>query len=57
MSPAKYRSALPNRVIRTCLHETVEMELRNDREVLVKPTLMNWEKTNIQFSNHGDVKG
>jgi hypothetical protein len=35
----------------------VEMELGNDREVLVKPTLMNWEKTNVQFDGNGDVKG
>jgi len=39
------------------VNETVEMELGYDREVLVKPTLMNWEKTNIQFDNPGDVKG
>lgn len=39
------------------VNETVEMELGQDREVLVKPTLMNWEKTNIQFDGHGDVKG
>ena len=39
------------------VNETVEMELGHDREVLVKPTLMNWEKTNVQFDNHGDAKG
>ncbi len=39
------------------VNETVEMELGNDREVLVKPTLMNWEKTNVQFDNRGNVKG
>jgi len=39
------------------VNETVEMELGNDREVLLKPTLLNWEKTNIQFDNNGDVKG
>jgi len=39
------------------VNETVEMELGQDREVLVKPTLMNWEKSNIQFDGHGDVKG
>ncbi len=33
------------------------MELGNDREVLVKPTLMNWEKTNVQFDGNGNVKG
>jgi len=37
--------------------EFVEMELGNDLEVLVKPRLMNWEKSNVQFDNKGDVKG
>jgi hypothetical protein len=39
------------------VNESVEMELGSDREVLVKPTLMNWEKTNLQFDGRGDVKG
>jgi hypothetical protein len=39
------------------VNETVEMELGNDREVLVKPTLMNWEKTNLQFDQNRNVKG
>ena len=39
------------------VNETVEMELGTDREVLVKPTLMNWEKTNLQFDQNGNVKG
>jgi len=39
------------------VNEAVEMELGNDREVLVKPTLMNWEKTNLQFDGNGSVKG
>jgi hypothetical protein len=39
------------------VNETVEMELGHDREVLVKPTLMNWEKTNLQFDQWGNVKG
>jgi hypothetical protein len=39
------------------VNESVEMELGADREVLVKPTLMNWEKTNHQFDQRGDVKG
>jgi hypothetical protein len=39
------------------VNETVEMELGNDREVLVKPALMNWEKTNLQFDQWGNVKG
>ena len=37
--------------------ETVELELGNDREVLIKPTLMNWVKTDLRFDTHGDVKG
>jgi hypothetical protein len=39
------------------VNETVEMELGNDLEVLVKPTLTNWEKTNLQFDGNGNVKG
>jgi hypothetical protein len=39
------------------VNETVEMELGHDREVLVKPSLMNWEKTNLQFDQNRNVKG
>jgi hypothetical protein len=39
------------------VNETVEMELGNDREVLVKPKLMNWVKTEMAFDNYGNVKG
>jgi hypothetical protein len=39
------------------VNETVELELGNDREVLVKPTLMNWVKTDLAFDNNGNVKG
>ena len=39
------------------VNETVEMELGNDREVLVKPRLMNWVKTDMAFDNDGNVKG
>ncbi len=39
------------------VNETVEMELGSDLEVRVKPTLMNWEKTNLQFNGKGDVRG
>jgi hypothetical protein len=37
--------------------ETVDLELGPDREVRVKPTLMNWEKTEIRLDERGDVKG
>lgn len=37
--------------------ETVEMELGHDREVLVKPVLMNWEKTDLRFNTNGDLSG
>ena len=37
--------------------ETVEMELGNDAEVLVKPTLMNWVKSDLAFDQNGNVKG
>ena len=39
------------------VNEFVEMELGHDQEVLVKPTLMNWEKTDLWFDNQGDVQG
>jgi hypothetical protein len=37
--------------------EEVEMKLGNDQEVLCKPTLMNWEKTDIHFDGNGAVTG
>jgi hypothetical protein len=39
------------------INETVEMELGNDREVLVKPKLIDWVKTDMAFDNYGNVKG
>jgi hypothetical protein len=39
------------------VNENVEMELGADREVLVKPTLVNWVKTDLDFDNRGNVKG
>ncbi len=39
------------------IDEFVEMELGNDQEVLVKPTMMNWVKTDLAFDNNGNVKG
>ena len=39
------------------INEAVEMELGPDREVLVKPALMNWVKQDISFDNNGNVKG
>ncbi|MEY2410438.1 MAG: hypothetical protein QOF48_3108 [Verrucomicrobiota bacterium] len=39
------------------VNESVEMELGADREVIVKPTLMNWNKTDLSFDNNGNVKG
>ena len=37
--------------------ETVELELGNDAEVLVKPTLMDWVKAELAFDGNGNVKG
>jgi hypothetical protein len=37
--------------------EQVEMELGNDQEVMIKPALMNWEKTDIRFDKDGSVVG
>ena len=39
------------------INESVELELGPDKEVLVKPTLMNWEKANLAFDGNGNVKG
>lgn len=39
------------------IDEFVELELGNDREVLVKPALMDWQKTNFQFDNRRNVSG
>jgi hypothetical protein len=39
------------------INEFVELELGNDREVLVKPALMNWVKTDITYDANGNVKG
>jgi hypothetical protein len=39
------------------IDEIVEMELGRDQEVLVKPRLMNWEKTDLRFDQDGNVKG
>jgi hypothetical protein len=35
----------------------VELELGNDQEVSVKPVLMDWQKTDVQFDNKGNVTG
>ncbi len=37
--------------------EKVEMEFGADREVMVQPKLMNWEKVDIQFDQRGNVIG
>ena len=39
------------------VNESVELELGTDLEVMVKPTLMDWEKLNVAFDNRGNVKG
>jgi hypothetical protein len=39
------------------VNEQVELELGNDQEVMVKPVLTNWVKTDLQFDNNGNVKG
>ena len=39
------------------INEEVELELGADQEVLIKPTLMNWEKTDIRFDKDGQVAG
>ena len=39
------------------INEAVEMELGNDLEVLVKPVLKDWTKTEIKFDANGNVVG
>ncbi len=39
------------------INEFVELELGHDLEVSVKPVLMDWQKTNLQFDNRGNVIG
>jgi hypothetical protein len=39
------------------VNEQVELELGNDVEVMVKPALVNWIKTDLQFDQRGNVKG
>jgi hypothetical protein len=39
------------------VNETVELELGSDRELLVRPVLMNWVKTDLAFDPDGNVKG
>jgi hypothetical protein len=39
------------------INEFVEMELGNDREVTVKPQMMDWQKTSLQYDDNGNVKG
>jgi len=39
------------------INEAVELELGHDLEVSVKPALMDWQKTDLQFDQQGNVKG
>ncbi len=39
------------------VNEFVELELGNDQEVSVKPTMMDWQKIDISFNALGDVIG
>jgi hypothetical protein len=39
------------------VQETVDLELGNDQEVMVKPVQMNWEKLDVRFDQQGNVKG
>ena len=39
------------------IDEVVELELGNDQEVLVKPTLLNWTRTDVSFDGQGNVSG
>ena len=37
--------------------EQVELELGADRTIIVKPTLLDWQKTNLQFDQWSNVAG
>jgi len=37
--------------------EQVELELGNDREIMVKPTLSDWRKEDVRFDQWGNVAG
>ena len=37
--------------------EQIELELGNDREVMVKPTLLDWQKSDVRFDQWGNVAG
>jgi hypothetical protein len=39
------------------IRETVELELGNDPEVMIKPVLLDWQKVEIKFDQHGNVSG
>ena len=39
------------------VNEEVEMELGPDQEVLVKPVLMDWTKTDLAFDRDGNIAG
>ena len=39
------------------INEFVELELGNDLEISVKPTLMDWQKTDLRFDNRRNVAG
>ena len=39
------------------VNEEVEMELGPDQEVLVKPALLNWTKTDLAFDQNGNIAG
>jgi hypothetical protein len=39
------------------IDEVVELELGNDQEVLVQPTLLNWAKTDVSFDGQGNIIG
>jgi hypothetical protein len=39
------------------INEAVELELGNDREVMIKPKLMDWVKEDVRYNNEGNVAG
>lgn len=39
------------------VNEEVEMEMGPDLEVMIRPVLMDWQKTELRFDGHGNVVG
>ena len=39
------------------INEETELQIQDDQQLLVKPRLMNWQKTNLRFHGDGHING